>query len=364
MAPAVSDRVPTPFVLAANGGRRTPRRGRGLPAPDRGRRAVPGQSVRPSGVAVRRRPARSVRARAACRPAAVRRVLVGAVVSLSPERFLRRAGATCGPSRSRARARAHRLRRRPRGRRARRSLASTKDAAEHVMIVDLMRNDLGRVCAYGTVRAARAPHRAPRRRLAPRLDSPRRACATACATASCCARSFPPGSVTGAPKVQAMKVIATLEATAARGLHGRDRDRQPDRRARPERRDPHLRDRAATRSGSASAARSWPTPIPSRSSPRRSTRRPDRSRRSAGRLVRPLERRRRTPRTVRVSRARGGARAAPRAAARPGARRVRDRARRGRPPVALEQHLARLAASVAELYGATLPSTVLAGPRR
>ena len=34
---------------------------------------------------------------------------------------------------------------------------SAKDAAEHVMIVDLMRNDIGRVCAYGSVHAPRLP---------------------------------------------------------------------------------------------------------------------------------------------------------------------------------------------------------------
>lgn len=92
--------------------------------------------------------------------------------------------------------------------------ASPKDHAENVMIVDLMRNDLGRVCAYGSVRVAElcavesyaAVHHLVsvvagqlRPDLAP-LDL-LRVC-------------FPGGSVTGAPKVRAMEMIAELEPTA------------------------------------------------------------------------------------------------------------------------------------------------------
>lgn len=95
---------------------------------------------------------------------------------------------------------------------ARGLLASEKDRAENLMIVDLMRNDLSRVCAPGgvatpelfTVASFANVHHlvsAVTGRLAPdrtALDL-LRAC-------------FPPGSITGAPKVQAMKVIAGLEA--------------------------------------------------------------------------------------------------------------------------------------------------------
>lgn len=77
---------------------------------------------------------------------------VDGAVSLSPERFLRRRGREVWTepikgTRPRVGLTASREA-------ARKELAgSAKDAAEHVMIVDLMRNDLGRVCAYGTVRA-------------------------------------------------------------------------------------------------------------------------------------------------------------------------------------------------------------------
>jgi para-aminobenzoate synthetase/4-amino-4-deoxychorismate lyase len=88
--------------------------------------------------------------------------------------------------------------------------ASAKDAAEHVMIVDLVRNDLGRVARYGTVHAGEPQivehpglfHMVSR--VEAEVDASDEDLVRA---------AFPPGSVTGAPKVQAMKVIAALEPT-------------------------------------------------------------------------------------------------------------------------------------------------------
>ncbi len=89
--------------------------------------------------------------------------------------------------------------------------ASEKDRAENLMIVDLMRNDLARVCAPGTVRApelwalrsyANVHHLVSRVR--GRLGTGRTAWDAFLA-------AFPPGSVTGAPKLQAMRVIARHE---------------------------------------------------------------------------------------------------------------------------------------------------------
>ena len=90
-------------------------------------------------------------------------------------------------------------------------LASEKDRAEHVMLVDLGRNDLSRVCEPGTVRVARflEPERFSHvthlvsevaGRLRPNQDPFRllRAC-------------FPAGTVSGAPKVRAMQIISELE---------------------------------------------------------------------------------------------------------------------------------------------------------
>jgi para-aminobenzoate synthetase component 1 len=107
---------------------------------------------------------------------------------------------------------------RPRGRTreedrelARELLASRKDHAENVMIVDVLRNDLGRVCVPGTVRVPRLL-RLERTaavqhlvttvtgRLAPGKDA-----------FDLLAASFPGGSITGAPKIRAMEVIERLE---------------------------------------------------------------------------------------------------------------------------------------------------------
>ena len=95
-----------------------------------------------------------------------------------------------------------------------RLLADEKERAEHVMLVDLGRNDLGRVCEYGTVRVTdlmgveRFSHvmhivSDVQGRLRRGLDAVDvlRAC-------------FPAGTVTGAPKVRAMEIIDELEPIA------------------------------------------------------------------------------------------------------------------------------------------------------
>ena len=91
---------------------------------------------------------------------------------------------------------------------------SAKDAAEHVMIVDLMRNDIGRVCEFGSVVAPRLSTPEPHPGLWHLVSHVRGRLRPQTSNAALLRATFPPGSVTGAPKVQALRVIAELERTA------------------------------------------------------------------------------------------------------------------------------------------------------
>ena len=90
---------------------------------------------------------------------------------------------------------------------------STKDQAENVMIVDLMRNDLSRVCRPGTIRVPSLCSVETYETVQHLVSEIR---GTLEAGKSCwdlLRAVFPGGSVTGAPKVRAMEVIAELEPT-------------------------------------------------------------------------------------------------------------------------------------------------------
>ena len=143
----------------------------------------------------------------------------GATISISPETFLQ-GGARMVETRPIKGTR-------PRGRDAAddRRLAvelqaSAKDRAENVMIVDVLRNDLGRIAEPGTVavpelfglRSLPTVHHLESRVTAtPRPDTSPADILTAC---------FPGGSVTGAPKIRAMEIIAELEPVPRGGYCG------------------------------------------------------------------------------------------------------------------------------------------------
>ena len=124
------------------------------------------------------------------------------VVSASPELFLARRG--------------RRIRTKPiKGTRPRGGAAelasSAKDAAEHLMIVDLERNDLSRVCEPGSVRwpELMATHElAGVEHMVSTVEGTLREGAD---LAEILAATFPGGSVTGAPKIAAVDLIAQLE---------------------------------------------------------------------------------------------------------------------------------------------------------
>jgi para-aminobenzoate synthetase component 1 len=134
----------------------------------------------------------------------------GSTISISPETFLQgdSAGVETRPikgTRPRGRNQAED------GRLAVELQSSAKDRAENVMIVDVLRNDLGRIATTGTVavpelfglRTLPTVHHLESRVTA----TPRPGISPADVLAAC----FPGGSVTGAPKIRAMEIIAELE---------------------------------------------------------------------------------------------------------------------------------------------------------
>ena len=93
--------------------------------------------------------------------------------------------------------------------------ASLKDRAENLMIVDLMRNDLSRVCAPGSVAAPDLFRLTTFANVHHLVSTVTGTLAPGRSAGDLLRAAFPPGSITGAPKVQAMKLIARLEG--ARG---------------------------------------------------------------------------------------------------------------------------------------------------
>jgi para-aminobenzoate synthetase component I len=90
-------------------------------------------------------------------------------------------------------------------------LASDKDRAENVMIVDVLRNDLGRVCAPGTVRVPRLCRLERTAAVQHLVSTVTGNLAPGRDAFDLLAASFPGGSITGAPKIRAMELLEELE---------------------------------------------------------------------------------------------------------------------------------------------------------
>jgi len=95
-----------------------------------------------------------------------------------------------------------------------RLVSSGKDRAENVMIVDLMRNDLGRVCRYGTVAVPELCRLEEHPGVWHLVSDVTGEVSDSVSDADLLRATFPPGSVTGAPKVRAMELVSELEGTA------------------------------------------------------------------------------------------------------------------------------------------------------
>ena len=133
-----------------------------------------------------------------------------AVLSMSPERFLqvREGQVETRPIKGT----------RPRGmtaeedaRLATELSASPKDRAENVMIVDLLRNDLGRVCRPGSVRVPQLCGLESYANVHHLVSVVTGELASSYSPIDLLAAAFPGGSITGAPKIRAMQIIDELE---------------------------------------------------------------------------------------------------------------------------------------------------------
>jgi para-aminobenzoate synthetase component 1 len=132
------------------------------------------------------------------------------VLSNSPELFLRRRGdriETCPVKGTR-----------PRGgtpaadaRLVRELRTDAKETAEHVMIVDLERNDLGRVCRTGSVRVERFADLATFHTVHHLVSSVCGTLPSQVTVGDLLRATFPGGSITGAPKIRAMEIIDEVE---------------------------------------------------------------------------------------------------------------------------------------------------------
>lgn len=134
----------------------------------------------------------------------------GAVASLSPETFLRRHGAHVESSPIKGTA--------PLASDPALLRSSRKDVAENVMIVDLVRNDLGRVAAVGTVRATRLLDIRPAPGVWHLVSTVSAELRPGIGDAELIAATFPPASVTGTPKLRSQELLAEWES-APRGAY-------------------------------------------------------------------------------------------------------------------------------------------------
>lgn len=96
-------------------------------------------------------------------------------------------------------------------------LSSEKDAAENTMIVDLLRNDLGRICEFGSVRVEKLRDLETHPTLHHLVSTVTGELRADVNFSDVLRAVFPCGSITGAPKISTMRIIDELE-TAARGL--------------------------------------------------------------------------------------------------------------------------------------------------
>jgi para-aminobenzoate synthetase component 1 len=140
-----------------------------------------------------------------------------AVISSSPERFLMKNGSyiETRPIKGTAARSSDRLMDEFN---ANELVKSYKDRAEHIMIVDLERNDLGRICEYGSVRPTEFVALEKYSNVFHLVSTVSGRLRKGIDPIDCITATFPGGSITGAPKIRSMEIIEELEPVK-RGLY-------------------------------------------------------------------------------------------------------------------------------------------------
>ncbi len=133
-----------------------------------------------------------------------------AILSSSPERFLKKCGRYIETRPIKGT--------RPRGKDEpadrlleRELVESAKDNAEHIMIVDLERNDLGRICEYGSVKPVESAVVERYSNVFHLVSTVSGKLKDGIDPIDCLMAAFPGGSITGAPKIRSMEIIEELE---------------------------------------------------------------------------------------------------------------------------------------------------------
>jgi anthranilate synthase component 1 len=98
-------------------------------------------------------------------------------------------------------------------------LADEKERAEHVMLVDLGRNDIGRVCEYGSVRVRNLMYVERYSHVMHMVSALEGQLKEGLSAVDAFCSCFPAGTLSGAPKIRAMEIIEELEPTR-RGTYG------------------------------------------------------------------------------------------------------------------------------------------------